>query len=499
MTRLLIPILAACLAVFPHTAAADADHGIPFDKIERFVSESVAKLDVPGAAVAVVMDGATVYRNAYGRAGTASDARSVVPETMFGTGSVGKTFTSALVLSLVEQGLIDLDAPVTRYLPEFRLSDDGATLAVTVRDLLTMRSGLGPSAQRLYHRDEAFDASPADVMARLATIPLEGRTGIDWTYSNMDYMLLGRIVEAVTGTGFANAMRERIFDPLGMTATTYDGVKATESGLVLHRPLFVHLAEIGTSDMPSSFASAGLVFSTIDDLGRFAASQLPGSSNSVLTPATVAAAHEALVPTGLAPDLSFGLGWMVRTDQDEPYVFYEGGGSGMSAGIYLLPERRMAVVAMFNAAAYPGTWTIGRGITDIVRGREPAPIGPSIFSLLGKGAWATMLLSGILTGVSALVALRRRGQPSPRRSWRRGLIVGTSIAMIVAAMGLLYLVIVVIPNSGGPLAEFTSLPFRSTWRGWPQEVVVASAALAASLAMSAVLLLYTQMRKRHHA
>ena len=497
MTRLLIPILAACLAVVPHTAAADAGHGIHFDIIDRFVAESVAKLDAPGAAVAVVKDGTIVYRKAYGRTGIAPDAPLAVPETMFGTGSIGKTFTSTLVLSLVEQGLIDLDAPVTRYLPEFRLSDDGATLTVTVRDLLTMRSGLGPSAQRLYHRDGAFDASSTDVTALLATVPLEGRTGIDWTYSNMDYMLLGQVVEAVTGMGFADAMRERIFGPLGMTATTYDGVKATEAGLVLHRSLFAHLTEVGTSDMPSSFAAAGLVFSTIDDLGRFAASQLPGTSTSVLTPATVAAAHEVIVPTGLDPGISFGFGWMVRSDQGEPYVFYEGGGSGMSAGIYLLPERRMAVVAMFNAAAYPGTWTIGRGITDIVRGREPAPIGPSIFSLLGKGAWAVVLLSIVLTGATAAITLRRRGQP--RASWRRRLITGISVAMIVAAMGLLYLVTVVMPHSGGLLAELTALPFRSTWHGWPQEVVVASSALTASLAMSALFLISTQIRKKPHA
>ena len=155
------------------------------------------------------------------------------------------------------------------------------------------------------------------------------------------------------------------------------------------------------------------------------------------------------------------------------------------------------MVAMFNAAAYPGTWTIGRGITDIVRGREPAPIGPSIFSLLGKGAWAVVLLSIVLTGATAAITLRRSGQP--RSSWRRWLIIGASVAMIVAALGLLYVVTVVMPHAGGLLAEFTALPLRSTWHGWPQEVVVASAALSASLAMSAVLLLHTQIRKQRHA
>ena len=362
-----------------------------------------------------------------------------------------------------------------------------------MRDLLTMRSGLGPSAQRVYHRTGAFDASPAAVTALLSNVPLEGRTGIDWTYSNIDYMLLGRIAEAVTGMDLAEAMRERVFQPLGMSATTYDGGEAAEGGLVLHRSSFGRLVEVAASDMPPSLASAGLVFSTIDDLARFAASQLPGSSASILAPATVAAAHDAIVPTGMAPGLSFGLGWMVRTDQGEPYVFYEGGGSGMSAGIYLLPERGVAVVAMFNAAAYPGTWTIGRGITDIVRGMEPAPIGPSLFSLLGKGAWVILVLSVVLTVATAAISLR--GRVRPRAWWRRPLGLSVAIAMGVAAMALLYFVTIVMPRPGGPLAEFTALPFRSTWHGWPPEIVVASAALIASLATSALLLLRTQMRR----
>lgn len=143
--KLLIQTLAAAfLAVVPHAAAADAGDEGHLARIDGFVAESLAGLGVPGAAVAVVANGKTVYRKGFGHTGTAADAPLAAPEMLFGTGSVGKTFTSALVLGLADDGLIDLDAPVIRYLPELRLPDEKSTRAVTVRDLLTMRSGLGP-------------------------------------------------------------------------------------------------------------------------------------------------------------------------------------------------------------------------------------------------------------------------------------------------------------------------------------------------------------------
>lgn len=104
-----------------------------------------------------------------------------------------------------------------------------------------------------------------------------------------------------------------------------------------------------------------------------------------------------------------------------------------------------------------------------------------------------IILSIVLTSATAAITLQRRGKP--RASWRRPLAIGVSVAMVVAAAALLYFVIVVMPHPSSPLAEFTALPFRSTWSGWPQEVVVASAALIASFVMSAFLLLYMQRRK----
>ena len=106
MMKLLIQTLAAAfLAVIPHAAAADAGHERHLAKIDGFVAESLAGLGVPGAAVAVVANGKTIYRKAFGRTGTAADAPLAAPETLFGTGSVGKTFTSALVLGLADDGL----------------------------------------------------------------------------------------------------------------------------------------------------------------------------------------------------------------------------------------------------------------------------------------------------------------------------------------------------------------------------------------------------------
>ena len=171
---------------------------------------------IPGLALGVVRGGEVVYLKGYGIAGP--DGRAVTPQTPFILGSTSKSFTALAVMQLVEAGKIDLDAPVTSYLPWFRTADITASNQITVRNLLNQDSGLGVYAGRqgLADNDQSSTALEQGVR-QLAGLQLSQPVGKAFEYSNVNYTILGLIVQAVSGKPYEEYVQSEIFAPLDMT------------------------------------------------------------------------------------------------------------------------------------------------------------------------------------------------------------------------------------------------------------------------------------------
>ncbi|MEU4426191.1 serine hydrolase domain-containing protein [Actinoplanes sp. NPDC024001] len=305
------------------------------DPIEAHLQQHRADQRIPGLAYAVVSGDRVVRQGAWGVDG---DGHAVTAQTPFLIGSVSKPVTATAVMRLVEARRLALDDPVRRHLPWFRLADGQAAQHISVRHLLTHTSGL----PRWASRTDRFDNS-AGGLARsvrdLAGVRLQSAPGTHHHYSDANYMVLGAVVEAVTGQPFGAALRREVLDPLGMRHSAATQAEADSVGLPAgHRYWFGQPrrfdAPYDTSGVPYGYVAA-----SADDLARFAMAHLKGGR--LLSEETLKLMH-----TG-----EYGLGWRTSTLDGigTRLVWHAGATPGYFANVVLAPESGSAVVVLGNS------------------------------------------------------------------------------------------------------------------------------------------------------
>jgi CubicO group peptidase (beta-lactamase class C family) len=187
--------------------------------IDRFVAQEMARQHIPGVAVGIYVDGKIVLAKGYGRSNVELDV-PVKPATIFQSGSVGKQFTSAAVMMLVEEGKIGLDDSLPKYFPEAPATWRG----ITIRNLLSHTSGLADYASDSMARPGGpinlrADYTEDQLVRIIETFPIEFAPGERWEYCNSNYLLLGAVIRKASGEFYGDFLQERIFKPLGMTST----------------------------------------------------------------------------------------------------------------------------------------------------------------------------------------------------------------------------------------------------------------------------------------
>jgi CubicO group peptidase (beta-lactamase class C family) len=333
----------------------------------------MARTAVPGVAVGVRIGGAEITAG-YGVT-SVEDPLPVHARTLFQIGSVSKTFTATLIMTLVERGRLTLDDPVSRHLPAFRLATPGAAEQVTVRHLLTHTAGF-VGDWFLVHPPGVSDGGdgPGRIADALARVPQLFPPGGGWSYNNAGFGLAGRLIEVVTGRPYAASLRDLVLGPLGLSGTF---VSADEA--ITHRTAMPHTTtkrpprvlrgegwqpgwQLTHADVPMG----GLISSVQDLLGwaRFHLGARPVSGGPApLAPATVAAMRAPLAPAaGFADEV--GVSWMIREVDGRRLVSHGGLTSGYATAFTLVPEARAAVVVLTNGTP-GGTW-LGREVTRTV-------------------------------------------------------------------------------------------------------------------------------------
>ena len=209
-----------CLASLFSAQAEARQADTDFSAVDAYVESQMKDLHIPGMALGIVQGDQVAYVHGYGEAGPGK--RLVTPQTPFMIGSVSKSFTALAVMQLVEAGKIDLDAPVQTYLPWFRVADAGASAQITVRHLLNQNSGL--SRESGLEEETASDLSDEAIesgVRRLADDELSRAPGTTFEYSNVNFNILGLIVQTLSGQSYESYIQEHVFDPLGDAAQFY--------------------------------------------------------------------------------------------------------------------------------------------------------------------------------------------------------------------------------------------------------------------------------------
>ena len=339
------------------------------------VEEALARERVPGIELAVVHGNDVLFCGGLGIRGVA-DAEPIGPTTLFHHGSCGKAFTGLLGALLEADGVLDLDQPVRRYLPELRLPDPVVADRVTIRDLLSHRGGLG-------RHDLVWILNPglseADVVARLEHLPLAGDLRAQCAYSNFGYALAGVAMGRAAGTSWETELQRRVLGPLGMTRTFV----APAEGPSDPDRAAPHVVRDGAArPTPYRFlgavAPAGGIVSCAQDSVAWLRANL---GEGPLDPEVVQRTHQAqmLMPAG-ALDLDgleligYGLGWVSGRYRGSRLVWHNGGVDGFGTQTLLLPDEHIGVIACANVFPTNLTLAVVLSFADVLLGvADPQP------------------------------------------------------------------------------------------------------------------------------
>jgi CubicO group peptidase (beta-lactamase class C family) len=349
--------LTAVLLVGAPTALA-AQAKPDWAAFDKYVAKAAADWRVPALAIAVVKDDSVVFAKGYGvlQKGSSQPANE---HTRFAIGSTTKAMTSASIAMLVDEGKLNLDDPVTKYIPELQLSDPWVTRQLTIRDLLTHRSGL-PGTDLFWASNWKY--SQADVIRGLRYIQPTASFRSQWQYHNVLYALNGLIIERVSGMPWEQFVKKRIFEPLGMNETlALVSMIAGQPNVAVPHALVNDSVTVVPVRSTDPVASAGSVWSSVSDMakwmrfvidsGRVGNKRLIQQRTfaELVTPQIQAPMEEYPALQLAKPDFfSYGLGWFIQDYRGQQVWMHTGSINGLCAIIGIEPNKRLGVYVLEN-------------------------------------------------------------------------------------------------------------------------------------------------------
>jgi CubicO group peptidase (beta-lactamase class C family) len=348
---------------FAFVAPTAAQVGRPTD-LDAYVARSMKTFDVPGMAIAIVKDGKVVMAKGYG-VRKMGERAPVDENTLFGIGSNTKAFTTAALATLVDEGKISWDDKVFERLPGFTMYDPYVSHEMTIRDLLTHRSGMGlGEGDLLFWPHTTFTRE--EIIYKLRFMKPATSFRSKYAYDNLLYIAAGQIIPVMTGKSWEEYVTERILKPLGMSTTTLSNT---------HFPAGANIAwphsKIGGPLRPIDFvnldnaAPAGSINSSVAEMSRWLLLQLnrgkfPESearlfseqrSREMWSAQTILPTSERTGPLSplAAKFAAYGLGWGLRDYRGRKLVGHTGGVAGFVTRVMLVPEEALGVVILTNA------------------------------------------------------------------------------------------------------------------------------------------------------
>lgn len=397
----LLPLLFSSLAVAATAPPPDPDPSLAA-RLDRVIDEAVRSQRIIGTVVVVSVGGKVVYQ----RAGGLADREQGIPmrkDSIFRLASMSKPLVSATLMKLAQDGVLRLDDPVTRWLPDFRPRlADGTTPVITLAQLLTHQAGLSygfleAGGKGPYHSagvSDGLDApglSLAENLRRLGSVPLLYRPGERWQYS-LSIDVLGGVIAAATHGSLPKAVRDTVLTPLRMTDTgfTVDNPARLATPYVDHRPRPIRMT--GTMDVPlgegfvrfaparlfnpASYSSGGAGMSgTAGDFMKFLLA-IRNDGAPILAPATIRQMmrdHAGAAAQTQGPGWGFGYGWGVLDDPRAAATPQSAGtiqwGGAYGHAWFFDPQRDIAVVALTNTTFEGMSGQFPRQVRDAVYGK----------------------------------------------------------------------------------------------------------------------------------
>lgn len=356
-------LLTGCKTQVSETPGAEESGQDMFNRLLGYIRNQFNAENVPGGSIAVINNNVLSYSAGIGVKRFDSNDQ-VDPKTLFVTASAGKMLTAAAIMTLVDEGVVDLNAAVTTYVPYFNLIQPFDPSNISVHQLLTHTSGFPGYVEIICNTDE-------DILSTWfrehTTYPLWGPPGRLFNYSNLGYSLVGLILEEASGIPFIETMKQRIYDPLGMTTARYGEEAIYNYGNYAVGHVFNASGEVEKYILPGNdcplLRPAGGCRMSSEDMARFV-EMLLANGGEILSSDSATRMMSPLENTHNPYEYGYGYGLSSRDYKGLTVVRHSGGGTGFRSEVCLVPEYNFGVVVMVNVDNF-NPYSIAKKAMDI--------------------------------------------------------------------------------------------------------------------------------------
>jgi CubicO group peptidase (beta-lactamase class C family) len=351
----------------------DVAHADVSNHLDRFIRQRITAEKLPGLAVAVSKNGKTILERTYGFRSIQSK-ETLSGQTLFPIGSLTKSFTAAAIAKLVEQKKLQFDDKIVDILPAFKLSDSAFTMKATVKDALTHMLGL-PEDGALWY---GTGLSSEELFKQLQNLTLSSQPEKKWGYSNFGYLILGKVIEKISGRSWVDYLSHEILDPLQMNKVvlSFEKYRSVNNRVLPHSQFDRSvMKEIGVDEM----AAAGGIYASLQDMiiwGKFQIGEKRGPI-SLEKLKFLQSAKVALPPVPELPGPefqlpSYGMGWFIDHYRGDKVVWHTGGHGGYTSRLAAIPKHNLIIVILTNLEnAHKETRFITLRAIDLVLGKPP--------------------------------------------------------------------------------------------------------------------------------
>ncbi len=344
-------------------------------ELDQLVEKTRNTFNVPGIAVAIIKDGKIVVSKGYGVSNIKTQQK-VDGNTLFGIASNSKAFTAAALAILVDEGKINWDDKVIKYLPEFKMYNDYVTNEFTIRDLLTHKSGLGLGAGDLMIWPDGHNFTAKDIVRNIHYLKPVSAFRTKYDYDNLLYVIAGEVIETVSGKSWCDFVEEKIMKPIGMShsAASWSRLKDTTNTIVPHVPTDGKLEIIPRYKNHIFDAAAGLYAST-NDLSKWLILQMNkgkyGDNQQIFSEKRHAEmwTSQTILPgnAGFPYKSNFktyGLGWQLTDVNGHLQVSHTGGLDGIVTQSIMIPDLQLGIIVLTNQQSGAAFYAISNTIKD---------------------------------------------------------------------------------------------------------------------------------------
>ncbi|HKS39326.1 MAG TPA: serine hydrolase [Blastocatellia bacterium] len=367
-------ILISAILLLPIQLQAQGTNDRFKEQLEPLIEQALKQANVPGFAIAVVQNQKVVYAAGFGVKNLKNKNEKITPQSLFHMASITKPFVATSIIQLWEKGKIDLDAPLVKYLPYFRMKDERYK-TITIRQMLSHVSGMPDVEDYEWDKPQYDDGALERYVRSLTNLSLIAEPGTMFRYSNMAYEILGDVIAKVSGESFEDYVKHHILEPLGMKSSTLLVKQADQKLLTSphvldesYEPSVSRVFPYNRMHSPSS-----TLYSNVLDMARWAIANMNRGEldgKRILKAPT----YDFMWKPAGDKWQNIGISWFLGARKENRTIGHSGGDTGFRSNLLMIPDKGVAVVMMSN---YDGPLPLGsitNAALDVALGFPPEPI-----------------------------------------------------------------------------------------------------------------------------